>query len=309
MKITIIGAAGSLGACTAFNIAVHSLADEIVMIDPRQNFLTHHVTDIGAAVSGQEIQVRAGRDEDMSGSDIIIVTAGTPQQIISSRREVLPHNLPIIQGIAEKIKQFSPEAVVITATISVGAMNYAMYLCSTLDRKKLIGYTVNDSIRFRMMVAQALGVKSSQVEGTVIGEHGDSQVLLFSSIRVNGKPVSVSEEVKRDIRQQVPNLMRSHQALKTGLTSGWTSAVGLASMVRAIGKNTGEMIPCSVVLDGEYGCHGLSMTVPAILGRGGVHEILEWELASDERELLEHSINVLKADMRYIEETLGISSR
>ena len=309
MKITIIGAAGSLGSCFAFNIAVHSLADEIVMIDPRQNFLTHHVTDIGAAVSGQEIQVRAGRDEDMSGSDIIIVMAGTPQQIISSRREVLPPNLPIVQGIAEKIKQFSPEAVVITATIPVDPLNYAMYLCSKLDRKKLIGYTLNDSIRFRMMVAQALGVKSSQVEGTVIGEHGDSQVVLFSSVRVNGEPVSVSEDVKRDIRQQVKNILPSHQALNTGLTSGWTSAVGLAEMVRAIGNNTSEMIPCSVVLDGEYGCHRLSMTVPAILGQGGVHDILEWELASDERELLEHSINVLKADMRYVEETLGISSR
>ena len=309
MKISIIGAAGSLGSCSAFNIAVHGLADEIVMIDPRQNFLTHHVEDIGSAVSGQETQVQAGTDEDMSGSDIIIVTAGVPLAVISSRREVLPHNLPIIRGIAEKIKQFCPEAAVITATIPVGAMNYAMYLCSNLDRKKLMGYTLNDSVRFRMMVAQALGVKSSQVEGTVIGEHGESQVLLFSSVKVDGKPVSIGDDMKQNIRQQVPNLMRSHQALKTGLTSGWTSAVGLASMVRAIGNNTGEMIPCSVVLDGEYGCHGLSMTVPAILGQGGVRDILEWELASDERELLEHSINVLKEDMHYVEGALGTSCR
>jgi len=117
----------------------------------------------------------------------------------------------------------------------------------------------------------------------------------------------VSEDVKRDIRQQVPNILRSHQALRTGLTSGWTSAVGLAEMVRAIGKNTGEMIPCSVVLDGEYGARGLSMTVPAILGQGGVHDILEWELAADEQEGLEHSIDVLKTDMHYVEKTLGIS--
>ena len=307
MKITIIGAAGSLGSCAAFNIAVHGLADEIVMIDPQQNMLTHHVGDIGTAISGQDTQVRAGSDEDMSGSDIIIVTAGASRDAIASRREFLPDNLPIIRDIAQKIRQFSPEAVVITTTTPVGAMNYTLYLCSTLDRRKLIGYTLNDSIRFRMMVAEALGVKSSQVEGTVIGEHGDSQVLLFSSIQVNGKPVPVSEDVKRDIRQQVPNILRSHQALKTGLTSGWTSAVGLAEMVRAIDKNTGEMIPCSVVLDGEYGCHGLSMTVPAILGQGGVLDILEWELAADEQEGLEHSIDVLKTDMHYVEKTLGIS--
>jgi len=307
VKITIIGAAGTLGSCAAFNIAIHGLADEIVMIDPRQNMLMHHVMDISTAVGAQDMLVRTGSEEDMAGSDIIIVAAGTPQESISSRMELLPDNLPIIRDIAEKIKQFCPEAVVITATAPVGPLNYALYLCSTLDRKKLIGYTLNDSLRFRIMVAQALGVKSSQVEGTVIGEHGDSQVLLFSSIRVNGKPVSVSGDFKRNIRLQVPEILKSIESLKTGRTPGWTSAVGLTVIVRAISKNSGEMVPCSVVLDGEYGCHGLSMTVPAILGQGGIHDILEWELASDEHEQLEHSTNILKPAMHYVEEVLGVS--
>ena len=78
-------------------------------------------------------------------------------------------------------------------------------------------------------------------------------------------------------------------------------------MVHAIGKNTKEMVPCSVVLDGEYGARGLSMTIPAILGQGGVHQILEWELAADEQEGLKRSIDVLKTDMLYVEKTLGIS--
>ena len=307
MKITIIGAAGSVGSSAAFNLAIHGLAEEIVMIDPRQNMLTHHVKDIGTAVSGQDMLVRAGSNEDMADSDIIIVAAGAAQDVTSSRRELLPHDLPIIRGIAENIKQFCPEAVVITITVPVGAMNYALHLCTNLDRKKLIGFTVNDSIRFRMLVAEALGVKPRQVEGTVIGEHGESQVLLFSSVRINGEPIAVSEDIKQDIRQRVPDLLRRHQALKTGLTSGWTSAVGLTSMVHAITENTGEMIPCSVVLDGEYGCHRLSMTVPAIIGQGGVHQILEWELAPDEQKGLERSINVLKADMQYVEESLGVS--
>ncbi|MFC2069508.1 L-lactate dehydrogenase, partial [Chloroflexota bacterium] len=119
MKITIIGAAGTLGSCAAFNIAIHSLADEIVMIDPRQNELRQHVTDLSASLTGQNIIVRTGNDEDMSGSDIVIVTAGAPQEGISSRMELLPHNLPIIRDIARKIKQFCPETVVITATVPV----------------------------------------------------------------------------------------------------------------------------------------------------------------------------------------------
>ena len=308
MKATIIGAAGCVGSCVAFNIAVHRLADEIVMIDgPKQNLLIQHVMDISTAVTGQDVLVRTGNDKDMRGSDIVIVAAGVPQGVIASRMEMLPKNLPIIKDIAQKVKQFCSNAVIITATNPVGPLNYAMYLCSHLDRGKLIGYSTNDSIRLRMMVAEALGVKSRQVEGTVIGEHGSSQVLLFSSIRVDGKPVSVSKDIKQKIRQEVPHILRRYEELKSGRTAGWTSAAGLAAIVRAIGENTEEVIPCSSVLEGEYGCHGLSMTIPAVLGREGIHEILEWELAPDENEGLEHSINILKPAMHYVEEYLGIS--
>ena len=97
------------------------------------------------------------------------------------------------------------------------------------------------------------------------------------------------------------------QWIATGRTATWTTAAGLAAMCRAIGKDTVEMIPCSVVLDGEYSCHKLSMSVPVILGRGGVREILEWELAPDEREELKNSINILKPAMRYVEVFLGLS--
>lgn len=309
MKITILGAAGCIGSCTTFNIAVHGLADEIVMIGGRrQNLLTYHAMDIGTAVSAQDTVVRAGSYEDMPGSDIVINTAGIHEDLYSPRHtERLPENMPIIKEIVQKIEQYCPEAVVITATNPVDPLNYATYLLSShRDRRKVIGYSFNDSIRFRMIVAQALGVKTSRVESTVIGEHGSTQVLLFSSIRVNGKPVSVSEDTKQKIRIDVPNIIRSYEELKTGRTTGWTCAVGLAAISRAIGKNTGEMIPCSVVLDGEYGCQGLSMTVPAIIGRGGVQEVLEWELAPDEHERLEHSINTLKPAMYYVEEYLGI---
>ena len=307
MKITIIGAAGNVGSCAAFNITVHSLADELVLIDsPRPDMVTSHALDLGWAATGLDMLVRAGNFEDMHGSDIVIVAAG-PAQVVSSLTKELPANLSMIQDITKNINKSCPDAVVITATNPVDSINYAMYLCSGADRMKLIGYSNNDSIRFRKMLAQALGVKDSQVEGTVIGEHGSSQVLLFSSVRVNGKPVSVSEEIKQKTRIQGPDSHRILDGLrrKTGRTAAWTTAVGLTAVCHAIIKNTGEMIPCSVVLDGEYGCSGLSMGVPAVLGQGGIHEILEWELALDESEELKHSINVLKQAMHYVEEQLG----
>ncbi len=93
---------------------------------------------------------------------------------------------------------------------------------------------------------------------------------------------------------------------KTGRTAAWTTAVGLAAVCRAIVHDTGEMIPCSVTLDGEYGCKALSMSVPAVLGKGGVQRILELKLAPDEQEALNHSIEVLKPAMKYVEELLHL---
>jgi malate dehydrogenase len=308
MKITIIGASGNVGSCAAFNISTHRLADELVLIDtPRPDMVALHAMDLDTAVTGSDMLVRAGAHEDMRDSDIVIIAAGSAQ-VVQSRMEVLPQNLPIIQDISKQVRQFCPDAVVITATNPVCPLNYAMYRCSELDRRKIIGYSYNDSIRFRMRLAQALGVRSSRVEGSVIGEHGNSQVLLFSSVKVNGKPVSISEDIKRKIRQQVPEGQQRLEELrqKTGRTAAWTTAVGLAAVCRAIGRNTGEMIPCSVPLDGEYGCKGLSMSVPAVLGKGGVREIKEWPLAPDEQEALNQSLEVLKPAMKYVEELLHL---
>lgn len=309
MKITIVGASGNIGSCAAFNIAVHRLADELVMIDmPRPDMVTMHADDLNTAVTGQDMVVRVGSDEDISGSNIVIIAAGSAQ-VVHSRLEVLPQNLPIIRDIAQNIKKYCPDAIVITVTNPVCPLNYAVYLATHQDRRKVIGYTDNDSIRFRMRLAQALGVKSSQVEGTVIGEHGATQVLLFSSVRVNGKPVTVSEDIKQQIRQQVPigQKFLEEMRIKTGRTAAWTTAVGLVAVCRAIVENTGEMIPCSVVLDGEYGCHKMSISAPTVLGSEGVRKILEWPLSPDEHRELNNSVSTLQPYMRKVEEFLGLN--
>jgi len=308
MKITIIGAAGTVGSCTAFAIAVRGLADELVMLDLNRNLLMNHVMDISTAALGlQNIVVRAGNEEDLFGSDIVIMAAGVPWRYISSRMELLKDNIPVIQDTAKKIKRFCPDAVVITATNPVDPLNYAMQLSSGLDRKRLIGYGYNDSIRFRIMAAKALSVTPREVDGIVIGEHGENQVLLFSSLQVNSERIPVSEDVKQNIRQEIPKILRSYESLGTGRTAGWTSAVGLTNMVSAITRDTGEVFPCSVVLDGEYGHRGLSIGVPVILGRGGVQQILEWKLAPGERMELEQAISTLKAAAHSVEEILKLA--
>lgn len=307
MKISILGAAGTLGSCAAFIIAVQKLADELLLIDPWENMLKAHWMDLVTAAAGQDVTVNRGTLKDLKGSEIVVVTAGAPSGVISSRSELITGNLPIIKENAEKIREYCPEAIVITETNPVDPLNYATYLVNRrAGRKKFIGYTMNDTIRFKMWAAEAAGVQPSQVKGMVIGEHGHSQVMLFSSLRINGKPMNIDEATKKRMRSLPPQILHDYETLQPKRTAGWTSAVGTAAVISAIKNNTKEVIPCSAVLDGEYGYHNLSMTVPAVIGREGIQDIKILELAKDEKAALENTVKVLNPLMQYVERFLGI---
>ena len=307
MKITIIGAAGTLGSCAAFIIAVQKLADEILLIDPWENMLKAHWMDLTTAAAGQDVTVKRGTFKDMGGSDIVVVTAGAPSGVISSRSELITGNLPIIKENADKIREYCPDAIVITETNPVDPLNYATYLVNRrAGRNKFIGYTMNDTIRFRMWAAEVAGVSPSQVKGMVIGEHGHSQVMLFSSLRIKGKPVIIDEDNKKRIKSLPPQTLHDYETLQPKRTAGWTSAVGTAVAISAIKNDTREIIPCSAVLDGEYGCHNISMTVPAVMGREGIHDIKILKLDKEEKAAIANTVNVLSPLMRYVERFLGI---
>jgi malate dehydrogenase len=305
MKITVIGAAGSVGAPAVFYLAANRLADEFLMIGgTKQNVLQQHAIDIATAVSSRDVIIRTGDYSDMTGSDIVINAAGAPQGLIADRMEMLPRNIDLIKNISGKIKQYCPEAIVITATNPVDPLNYATFLSGGFDRKKLIGYSINDSFRFREMLAKAYNVKVSQVEGIVIGEHGSTQVYLFSTAKIDGKKINVSEEIKAKIRSEIPNILKRLEELQSGRTAGWTCAIGLEKIVRAIVEDSKEVIPCSVMLDGGYGVKGISMSVPIKLGKNGVLDILEYDLAPDEVEGIKKTFATLKAAARIVEEKL-----
>ena len=166
------------------------------------------------------------------------------------------------------------------------------------DPHRIIGYTQNDTTRFLKLTAKAMGASSTRLQGTVIGEHGDTAVLLFSSLRLDGTPVDIDEDLKTQIRNNHKNTLKASIALHSGWTSGWTSSVGLARMVEAIAQQSDEIIPCSVRLGGEYGIGGISIGVPARLGLTGVREVVQLELSQSEAEELRHSAAYLHGIVR-----------
>jgi malate/lactate dehydrogenase len=157
-----------------------------------------------------------------------------------------------------------------------------------------------------MWTAAALGIRSSRVRGLVMGEHGHSQVMLWSSLKVDGRPVQVNEEDKAKIQTLPPQTLHDYETLKPKRTAGWTSAVGTATIINAITNNTQELIPCSAILDGEYGCRNMSMSVPAIIGRDGVHYIRIVDMNEQEQAGLQKSIDFLTSMMRHVEQYPGI---
>jgi malate dehydrogenase len=308
MKIAVLGATGSIGSPTSFYLAAQKLADEILMIGgKRQNVLQQLEMDIATAVSSQDVLIRAGDYDDLPGTDIVI-NSGAPHSkvVLKDRSEMLAPNISLVKDISLKIKKHCPDAIIINVNNPVEPLNYVSYLAGDFDRRRVIGYSANDSFRFRELLAAHYGVKTSQVDGLVIGEHGSTQVMLFSSARVDGKPISVDEQTKALIKAEIPKIFKKLEGLKAGRTAGYTCAVGIAATVHAIKYDTGVMLPCSAVLKGEYGCTNLSMTVPAVIGKEGIREIQEWDIAADEQEELAISTTTIASSMKIVEESLGV---
>ena len=303
MKVTVIGAAGSVGAPVAFYTTVSGLASQLVLIDLRLNVVKQHALDLGTAASaaGRSVAVKAGGYEDMAGSDVVINAAGVQQGLIADRMEMLPNNIPLVRDTAYEVKRMCPEAVVITATNPVDPLNYAMWRAGDFERHRVIGYNLNDSFRFRELIALARGVDVARVEATVIGEHGSTQVPLFSSVRIDGEAVSLGDDERAAVAGEIPNILKRYEELQASRTAGWTCAVGITKLLRAIRDESNEVFPCSCVLDGEYGQRALSIGVPVVLGRQGVREIRQWPLAPAEQAAFERSAASMQAAARGVD--------
>jgi malate dehydrogenase len=306
MKIAIIGGAGTLGSCIAYTLALKGLADELVLLDINSNLLLAHIMDISTAITGiQNTKIWAGCDEDLHHSDIVIVVVGVPFISNSSRLDMLRDNLLLMKEIIQKLETYCPEAIVITATNPVDSINLGMFLMSTvLDRKKLLGYNLNDSIRFQMAIAKELGKKSTEVEALALGEHIEALALIFSSIKVNKQPITISDETKQRLKIEVPNLIKSYINLGINRTAGWTSAAGISQMVQSIIADSKRVFPCSAVVNGEYGFKEISIGVPVTLGKKGIDRIIELDLTPDEQRDMDHSATELAKKARVVKEVI-----
>jgi malate dehydrogenase len=315
MKISIIGAAGCVGSSIAFNIVRQQLADELMVADIRKDWLEHHAIDFfdAAVAGGTDVRVNMGSHQELAGSDIVVMAAGTgvvegarSRTGLTSRQHLLPANLEIIREWSPPIDRYCPQAVVIMVTNPADVLNYAAFLMSSAkERRRFIGFTLNDTVRFQIALAESLAAAPSRVEATVVGEHGGSMVPLFSSVRVDGRPVNLPDEARAKVLARTADYLPHMLRLNVPRTSGWLTGVGVVRMVSAVVHDSGDVIPCCTVVDGEYGYKGTSIALPVALGREGVKKIIDLALTPEEKALLDKSVASVQPSIDYVRGRIG----
>ncbi|MGD0229563.1 MAG: hypothetical protein ABSC19_04285 [Syntrophorhabdales bacterium] len=300
MKVTIVGGSGVVGSAVGYRLAQDGLATEVVLFDIRRNLAEAHALDIEQAVVHRATtRVRGGDIEDTGGSDVVVVTASVPRHEVElSRREYLAVNLPLVLDMVGPLRAQSPSALWIIATSPVDPLVYLVGRTFYIPREKVIGLTRNDTSRFRWAIARTLSVPSTAVEAFVIGEHGETQVPIYSNIRVHGEPVVVGPEARRLIKSEMSGFFVKWNQLRPGRTAGWTSAESVGDIFASMAVDDGKAWPCSTRLEGEYGLKEVSLGVPLRLGGGKVKEIVELSLEPSERAALEASAASIKEMIR-----------
>jgi len=285
-KVSVVGAAGTVGAAAGYNLALRDVVDELVFVDipDMKDTTVGQAADANHGVAyDSNTTVRQGGYEDTAGSDVVIITAGKPRQPGQSRLDLASDNADIMAQIESSLAEHTEDFVSVTTSNPVDVLNRHLLEAGDRSREQVIGFGNRlDSARFRYVLSERFDAPVQNVEATILGEHGDDQVPVFSKVRVDGRDPDFSaderEEILGELQESAMNVIE-----RKGATQ-WGPATGVAHTVEAILRDTGEVLPCSVKLDGEFGVEGSAVGVPVKLGSEGVAEIVDWDLAENERE-------------------------
>lgn len=300
MKITVVGA-GHVGATTLQRLAQMELAEELVVVDILEGIPQGKALDMyeSTPVLGSSSSVIGTNDyKDTAGSEIVIITAGQPRTPGMSRDDLLMKNNEIVSGCTKSIMKYSPDAFLLVVSNPLDVMCSVAHHASGLPANKVIGMAgILDSTRFRSFLSMELNISVRDIQTLVLGGHGDSMVPLVRYTTVAGIPISDLIDEKR-IEEIVDRTRKGGieivNFLKTG-SAYYAPAVAVVEMAEAIVKNQRRLLPCSALLNGEYGVKGIFMGVPCILGSNGLEEIVELKITDDEKAALGKSADHVKS--------------
>jgi malate dehydrogenase len=297
-KVTVVGA-GNVGANCAVRLFDLELAD-VVLVDVVEGVPQGKGLDLlqSGPVLGLDIAVTGANDYvPTANSDIAIITAGFPRKPGMSRDDLLIANYEVVKTAAEQVAKYSPYCTIIVVTNPLDAMAQTALWASKFSKNRVVGMAgVLDCARFRTFIAQELKVSVENVQGVVMGGHGDTMVPLIRLTSVAGIPLT--ELMEESVINKIVERTRNGGAeivkhLKTG-SAYYAPASAAVEMAESILKDKKKVLPCSVYLEGEYGINGLCVGVPVKLGARGVEQIFEVNLTDDEKAALKKSAGAVK---------------
>ena len=305
-KVTVAGA-GNVGATCADVLAYREIAEEIVLVDIKEGVAEGKALDIWQKAPINAYDSRTiGSTNDYSktaGSDVVVITSGLPRKPGMTRDDLIETNAGIVKMVTENVVKHSPDAIIIIVSNPLDVMTYQAHIVSKLPRTKVIGMAgILDTARYRAFLAEALDVSPKEIQAILLGGHGDTMVPLPRYTTVAGIPVT--ELIGKEALDAIIERTKSGggELVKLMGTSAWYApGSAAAQMVEAIVKNQKRVFPVCIKLEGEYGIDDCYLGVPVVLGKNGIEKVIELDLNSDEKALLEVSRSHVKEVMAVLD--------
>ncbi|OCX66196.1 L-lactate dehydrogenase [Thioclava sp. SK-1] len=301
MKVGIVGA-GMVGSAAGYALALRGGASQILFVDHNHALAVAQAADIAHAVPfAHPCQISAGDYAGLSGAHVVILAAGVAQKPGESRLSLLTRNVDIFADVVGQVRHHAPKALLLVASNPVDIMTQVALRASGLPTQRVIGSgTILDTARFRWLLAQHLGVSPHSVHGYVLGEHGDSEVLTWSSAQLGSTPIvtaaaQLDRAVTPEIMARIDTDVRC-AAYKIIVGKGATYygiGAGLARICQALRDDQRAVFTCSIQMPQAFGVENIALSLPRVIGAQGIVNTLQLDLSETEHAAMRHSAQVL----------------
>lgn len=297
-KVAIVGA-GNVGMTAAYAILQQGLVNELVLVGRNKESLVGEQLDLEHGMSFLPYAKVSITDDyaTIVDSDVVIITAGAAQKPGETRLDLAAKNLAIIEQVIPQIVQNAPNAIIVLVSNPVDVLTYRAYQLAHLPKGKVFGTgTTLDTARYRFHLSEFLKVSPKSIHAYVLGEHGDSSFPVLSSASVGGQPLTTFARFNPERAEKAYEKARdaAYKIIETKGSTYYGIGTVIASIVEKIFRDARSVLPLSIPLHNYYGISGVSLSVPCIIGRNGVEDLLEIKLSWEEKQLLERSAQRVK---------------
>ena len=296
-KVVIVGAGGMVGASTAYALALRSVVEEIVLIDRTEDMAWGQAADINDAMGlDRSVSVRLGTYDDIATDDIVVISAGAPQQPGQTRMELLGINVGIMRDIIQNIMKNGAQPYLVVVSNPVDVMTYVALKESGLPKNRVMGTgTTLDTSRLKSLIADGLGVNSRDVDAYILGEHGDSSFSTIETAQIGEIPLreypGYTDELVENVEQKIRD--RAYKIIETKKSTYFAIGFVVSKIVSALCQSTSTIYPVCSLVEGEYGIDNVVLGLPSTLSRDGVKILAGYPLTDREREALHASAGVV----------------